>query len=126
MLPVKTQQTLQPVIGGTATWRRLDGSAGESWTATITGIEDRRLKISTDSAVPAGTPVRIDKDGSLLLGEVLFCRSERTVAEMLVQIDQVIPSVPDLALLVRAIVGAARQDVAAGTPAGVPTAQPSR
>lgn len=123
---MNTQRTLQPQLSGAATWRRLDESAADSWPATITCIDGRRLTIVTGHRVPARTPVRIDKDGSLLLGEVLHCRTDSAVWETLVQIDQVILSTPDLALLVRAIADPAGQMEPAANREAVPTEPLSR
>jgi hypothetical protein len=122
---VSTEANIQSQRAGTATWRRLDSRCTESCQAPINRTEDRRLRLHSGTAAPAGAAVRIDKDDSLLLGEVIGCRQEGEGWEMLVQIDQVIPSIPDLAQLVRAIVGPAQRESDRRSD-GVPARQDSR
>lgn len=90
---------------GKVTWQQLDGPGTPDRSAIITGTGKKRLTMLAGAPAPCGSPVRIDKDESVILGEVVFCGAESGGWSVLVEIDQVIPSVPDLARLMYAIGG---------------------
>ncbi|MBC7926444.1 MAG: hypothetical protein H7039_12375 [Bryobacteraceae bacterium] len=76
----------------------------------------RMMKLQVPEDVPAGMPLRIDVDGGLVLGEVSSSVTLGAEVFLLVEIDQVIPSVTDLANLVSAVLGQrpVSQEIAAG------------
>jgi hypothetical protein len=59
------------------------------------------------TALPACTAVRVDVEGALVLGEVVHSSEEGDGWTVIVSIDQVIPSLPDLVNLVQGVFGAA-------------------
>jgi hypothetical protein len=91
--------------GALASLRTLSGIAGKQcFATTVVGLDRKFLTLRCEAPIGSGTPVRVDVEGGLLLGEVAWsstAESDITVIE----IDQIIPSVPDVLQLVRAIMG---------------------
>ena len=71
--------------------------------ATMTPLQGRRVQIEMPEFVPAGSPVRIDYEDSLLIGEVDQCFLDRETSIITVEVREVIPSVSDLTRLVSAV-----------------------
>lgn len=63
------------------------------------------LRLFTSEHIPQNSPVRIDVAGGLVLGEVSNCQKEDSLYSVHVKIEQVIPSISDLARLVSAVLG---------------------
>ena len=68
-------------------------------------LKGKRLTLRCGVPLAPNTPVRVDVDGALLLGDVAFAESTPETTILVIQISQVIPSVPDLTSLVRNIFG---------------------
>jgi hypothetical protein len=92
----------QVQAGTAATVSVLAGaSVGPAQPATVTAFEKNVLRLSADADLPAGAVVRVKAGDALLLGEVMHCGGNAAA----VRVDQVIPSMPDLLNLVRAVMG---------------------
>jgi hypothetical protein len=86
-------------------------AATNRFESKVLELKGKRLTLRCGVPLAPGTPVRVDVDGALLLGEVACSESTAEMTALMIQISQVIPSVPDLTSLVRNIFG--------GMPAGV-------
>lgn len=97
-----------PQFEGPATVRILGApqTAGEPVSGTVLKFAGRRLTMTVASEVPPGSAVRIDVNGGLILGEVLGEAENAHHADAVsVAVDQVIPSLSDLARLVNSVCG---------------------
>ena len=63
------------------------------------------MKIDAPEGVPAGTALRIDVDGGLVLGEVISSTTDGESFMVAIAVQHVIPSVAGLANLVSAVMG---------------------
>lgn len=80
--------------------------AGESISGTVLKFSGRQLTLALAGEIAPGTPVRIDVNGGLILGEVLGgTESAQHTPALSVAVDQVIPSLSDLARLVQSVCG---------------------
>jgi hypothetical protein len=106
--------------GASATVRALSepAAAAGRMSSKVLEFKGKRLTLRCGAPLARDTAVRVDIDGALLLGEVAGSESTPEATTLIVQISQVIPSVPDLTSLVRNIFGEvpvaaeARRDVA--------------
>jgi hypothetical protein len=71
--------------------------------ARIVRASPYRAEIAAVRRITAGTPVRVDADDAMLLGEVSRCRRDDAQFILSVELDQVIPSMSDLGRLVSAV-----------------------
>lgn len=78
----------------------------------VIGCAGAVLELEAAIAFPSGSAVRIDVEGGIVLGEVIRTEAGKASCSILIQIDQIIPSVSDLARLVRHVMG---QDIAASS-----------
>lgn len=74
----------------------------------IIQLSDRQLFLRSDRPVRLTTAVRVDLDGGLLLGEVSACTAENGGHRVTVEVDQIIPSLSNLAKLMEAVMHASR------------------
>ena len=67
------------------------------------------LTVTASAPLLPGTAVRLDVDGGLVLGEVVGAEMGNTRSYLSVKIDQVIPSLSELAQLVQRVMDASRE-----------------
>jgi hypothetical protein len=67
------------------------------------------LTLTASAPLLPGTAVRLDVDGGLVLGEVVGAEVGAGRSYLSVKIDQVIPSISELASLVQQVMDAARE-----------------
>ena len=79
--------------------------------AHVARREGKILYLYCDSPLVTGTAVRIDIEGGLVLGEVSGSETSDADCLVAVTIDQVIPSVSELALLVSQVMSESRSRV---------------
>ena len=82
------------------------GEKGWSGFGRFVRIEAQSVTVECESAVRSGTALRLDTGGALLLGECSRCEVHGLRFEVHIRLEQVIPSMSDLAKLVSAICGA--------------------
>jgi hypothetical protein len=80
-------------------------AAAAPFEATVVQLEGKRLLLRCTTAIPAATPVRIDVDGALLLGEVVCSGSAPDEVTLSVAVQQAIPCVSSIVKLVQGIFG---------------------
>ena len=103
------KRRFNPLIGTTARIRDLGTVQGDAVSASVASIDAKRICLHCTTAIAPSTPARIDIDGALVLGEVVgYDESSRLV---IVDIDQVIPSLTELNSLVHAVLGGRQQSV---------------
>jgi hypothetical protein len=96
------------LAGSCATLRALGDSSAIRGTldATVVALDGRRLSLTCALPVPRSTAVRVDVNGALFLGEVALPQTTPGSATI-IDIQQVVPSVPDLARLMQGLFGEA-------------------
>lgn len=117
-----TSRSFFPSLPGPAVIQVLGGAAyGRRFDATLMSADSRRMHLFVPDSIPADSAVRIDVAGGMVLAQVELCRSGADGFEATVCIDQVIPSVSDLANLISAVMrrGTPAQDRATAGGAGV-------
>ena len=77
---------------------------------SLVRADGRVLTVSASGPLLPGTPVRVDVDGGLVLGEVVGSEIGTSRSYLSIKIDQVIPSLSDLAALVRNIMEVPARD----------------
>jgi len=66
------------------------------------------LTVTASAPLLPGTAVRMDVDGGLVLGEVVASETGSTRCYLSIKVDQVIPCLSELAVLVQRVMDAAR------------------
>ena len=56
--------------------------------ARIAALDGCRLEVQSAAAVPPGSPIRLESDGTVFLGEVLGCRPNSAGHEIAVSLEQ--------------------------------------
>ena len=106
---VSSKHTFQPRYGSpvsvTALGRRTRTSV---MPGTLLRSDGRVLTVTASAPLLPGTAVRLDVDGGLVLGEVVGAEMGTSRSYLSVKIDQVIPSMSELASLVQQVMDAAR------------------
>ncbi len=64
--------------------------------ATVTNASGRGLRLIASSPVSPGTAVKIEKEGSLILGEAVYCRQEPEFCVIGVELNQVLAGLAEL------------------------------
>jgi hypothetical protein len=64
--------------------------------AVVKNASGRGLGLLTPAAVPAGSAIRIEIDDSIVLGEAIYCRSDREGHFIGVELDQVLVGLTEL------------------------------
>src|SRR5687768_1252202 len=75
---------------------------------TLLRSDGRVLTVTASAPLLPGTAVRLDVDGGLVLGEVVGAEMGASRSYLSIKIDQVIPSMSELASLVQQVMDAAR------------------
>lgn len=83
----------------------LGGKSPERFTGRMLRSDSKSMKIDAPQGVPAGTALRIDVEGGLVLGEVISSNTDGKSFMVAVAVQHVIPSVASLANLVSAVMG---------------------
>jgi hypothetical protein len=65
--------------------------------AVVKNASGRGLGLLSSCPVPAGAPLRIEIDGSIVLGESIYCREDRDGHFIGVELDQVLVGLTELA-----------------------------
>lgn len=88
---------------------------------TLVRTDGKVLTVTVSDPLLPGTAVRLDVEGGLVLGEVVGAETGATRCYLSVMIDQVIPSLSDLAALVQRVMDAtpSEADRRESTPARV-------
>ena len=73
---------------------------------TLVRSDGRVLTVTASAPLLPGTPVRLDVEGGLVLGEVVGAEMGASRCYLSIMIDQVIPSLSDLASLVQSVMDA--------------------
>ncbi len=76
------------------------GEPDRKVTALLKNLSGRGLSVLTDCAIPLGTPVRLDVNDSVMLGEICYCASTSEGLICGIQLEQALHSVADLTRLV--------------------------
>jgi hypothetical protein len=66
-------------------------------------LSGRGLSLVLAQSMPIGAPVRIDQADRLLLGEVVYCRSDHGAFRLGIEVDQALRQTSDLQALRRAL-----------------------
>jgi hypothetical protein len=82
------------------------GEKGCSGVGRLARVDASTATIRASFPAPSGGALRLDADDALLLGECSGCVANGAEYEWQVRLQQIIPSVSDLAKLVNAICGA--------------------
>ncbi len=82
----------------------LDGDK-TSIAGRVVNASGRGLRLLVDRPIPVNSPVRVDLDGQLLLGEVCYTAPEGADVAVGLSLDQVLHDVTEVAKLVDAILG---------------------
>ena len=78
--------------------------------ARIVNLTSKHVTLSAERSVRLTTAIRVDLDGGLLLGEVSDCKAEDDRFQVTVDVEQVIPSLSNLAKLMEAVMCASRAE----------------
>ena len=70
-------------------------------TGRIENLSGKGMRLVLDAAIPVGAPIRVDLDGTLLLGEACYCRQEGDRCAAGVQLEHTLTLSEDLARLMR-------------------------
>ena len=105
----------------------LGGKSPERFSGRMLSSDTKTMKIDAPQGVTAGTALRIDVEGGLVLGEVISSTTDGKTHMVAIAVQHVIPSVASLANLVSAVMGYKRavENVEAPAAAAYST-QPSR
>jgi hypothetical protein len=99
-----TQQATPAPAGATARIQLLGvNNPSAALEARVARRDGKILHLLTDTAVGSGLAVRIDVDGGMILGEVVGCQSLPAGCDLAIHIDQIVPSVSELAKLVERV-----------------------
>lgn len=71
----------------------------------MVNISGKGISLAAQEKLEVGAAVRIDFDDSLWLGEVCHCHEQGQDQIIGIKLDQVIPSISELARLVSAVMG---------------------
>ncbi len=105
----------------------LGGKSPERFSGRMLRSDSKTMKIDAPQGVAAGTALRIDVEGGLVLGEVISSTTDGKTYMVAVAVQHVIPSVASLANLVSAVMGYKRAVENVEAPAaGAYSTQPSR
>ena len=88
---------------GDASVTLLSNDHSSPFQGRITAVADGFVRVQLAQPVELDAAVRLDVNEGIVLGEVVDCRQGPSGYEAFLCIDQVIPSVPDLAKLVSAV-----------------------
>lgn len=86
----------------------LGGAAPRQMPARMVQMSGRRAQLCMSEAIACGTPLKIQTDDSMLLGEVSACGADMGSFFALVEIQDAIPSMSALAKLVAAVMNEGR------------------
>lgn len=93
-------------VGAPAHVRLLEQNGpGASFEARVSSANGKVLELLGNTSLAAGSAVRIDVEGGMVLGEVIYSKHQPSGCVVRVQIDQVIPSVSELAKLIARVMG---------------------
>lgn len=76
---------------------------------SIVNLSGKGMRILLEAAVPAGSAVRIDVDGTVLLGEICYCQPEGFCYAAGFELEQAFTLSEELAALMRGISAACEQ-----------------
>lgn len=65
-------------------------------TARIRNVSRKGVQLELEQTVPAGTPVKIDIDNALVLGEVVYCRPQGPSCLIGIKLEQVLNGLAEL------------------------------
>jgi hypothetical protein len=101
------------------------GESGWSGAAKLVHVNGSIATVYSVRAIESGAAIRIDSGDALLVGECRACRAGESQFEAQITLEQIIPSVTDLARLVAAIIEVSPNRTAPRTN-GVPVEAHSR
>jgi PilZ domain len=70
----------------------------------IVNISGRGMRLLINTQVPAGAAIRVDVDGSLLLGEVAYCYADGEQYAVGLQLEQALTISEELSRLMRRLI----------------------
>ncbi len=71
----------------------------------LANLSGKGMRLLLESPVPVGAPIRVDMDGTMLLGEVCYCYPEGAKWAIGLQLEHALTHSDDLARLMRQLVG---------------------
>ena len=72
-----------------------------SYDARIERLDRERLQLEVACAVPLGTPVKVESDGTVMLGDVCYCQPHAGAFQVGVRLEQAFTMSEDLCRLMR-------------------------
>ena len=92
----------------------------------LVNLSGKGMRLSLDSEVPVGAPVRVDMDGTMLLGEVCYCYPEGATWALGLRLEHALTHSDDLARLMRQLVGDSTRGCGDLSNTGAPAHDPVR
>jgi hypothetical protein len=84
-----------------AVWITLFGEPDIQLPARIKNVSGRGIGLELDGPVAAGAPLKLELDDTLILGEVIFCRQDKSSYYVGVEISQKLSGLAELGNIVR-------------------------
>jgi len=88
----------------------------DSWTATVRNLSGRGMRLIVPQAIDPGSPIRVDADNIMFLGEVCYCHAEGSGYAIGLMVEHVLTGLDELERLNRGLFGEPEQDSARSHP----------
>jgi len=90
------------------------GDTNRALAGRMVNLSGRGMRLLLDQDVPVGVPVRVDVDGTILLGEVCYCAMEGNSYCVGIDLEHALTMSEELAALMRGLLDEASQEHSQG------------